>query len=168
MDMRIKGRVWKLDHNVDTDAIAPWKTISSGWEERRSQILQFRPEFVDQVQSGDIIVAGRNWGCGSRREQAAENIKLVGVAAVVAESFGRIYFRYSIAIALPSVICSGIHNAFEEADEMDLDLATCQIRNLTRGSELKGQTYTKDMLNILQKGGLMNVLKERLNNNSGV
>jgi 3-isopropylmalate/(R)-2-methylmalate dehydratase small subunit len=162
METRIKGRVWKFGHNIDTDAMAPWKSISSSWEERRAHVLHIRPGFIDLVQKGDIIVAGRNWGCGSSREPAAENITRLGVAAVVAESFGRIFFRNAIAIALPGIVCPGIHDAFEEGDIMMIDLDTCRVTNQTRPAELTGQPYTKEMLDIHQKGGLMNVLKDRI------
>jgi 3-isopropylmalate dehydratase small subunit len=162
MNTRIQGRVWKFGHNIDTDAMAPWKTMNASWEERRAHVLHTRPGFVDQVAAGDIIVAGRNWGCGSSREQATENIKRLGVAAVVAESFGRIFFRNAIAIALPGIVCPGVHDAFEEGDEMIIDLESSGIKNSTRGTALTGQPYTPDMLRILKKGGLMNVLRERL------
>ena len=162
VEKRIRGRVWKFGHNVDTDVMAPWKTLSQLWEERRSSVLHPRPEFVEQVQPGDIIVAGRNWGCGSSREQAAENLKLLGLGAVVAESFGRIYFRNCIAIAFPNVVCPGAWEAFEEGDELELELATAKVRNLTRSGELPGQPYTEGMLEIIEKGGLLKVLEERL------
>ncbi|MBW1836577.1 MAG: 3-isopropylmalate dehydratase [Deltaproteobacteria bacterium] len=163
----ISGKVWKFGHNIDTDAMAPWKTLNAGWEERSSSVLHIRPGFIDQVGSGDIIVAGRNWGCGSSREQAAENMKLLGIGAVVAESFGRIYFRNSVAIALPSIACTGVYDAFGEGDEMEINLTTSRVLNLTRGIELKGEPYTPDMLKIIEKGGLMNVLKERMSERQG-
>jgi 3-isopropylmalate/(R)-2-methylmalate dehydratase small subunit len=125
-------------------------------------ILHTRPEFVDQVRPGDVIVAGRNWGCGSSREHAPENLKRLGIAAVVAESFGRIYFRNSVAIAFPNVACTGAYDAFDEGDEMELDLRTARVRNAARGVELQGQRYTPEMLSILEQGGLLNVLKARL------
>jgi 3-isopropylmalate dehydratase small subunit len=162
MNGLISGRVWKFEDNIDTDVLAPMKTIMAGWEERRGNVLLTRPGFVDMVEPGDIIVAGRNWGCGSSREQAAENIKLLGVAAVVAESFGRIFFRNAIALALPCVICPGVHDAFDEGDRMKLNLEDCLVRNTTQGTELRGRPYTADMLAIVQKGGLMNVLRDRL------
>ncbi len=160
MDMIIKGRVWKFDHNVDTDVMAPWTSLGQPWEERRKVILHNRPGFSDQVKPGDFIVAGRNWGCGSSRENAPANLKELGLAAVVAESLGRIYFRNSVAIAFPNIACPGVHEAFEEGDEIELDLKTARVRNLTRPTEIQGQTYTEEMLNIIEKGGLMNVLKE--------
>jgi len=162
MDKVIKGRVWKFDHNVDTDVMAPWTSLGQPWEERRKVILHNRPGFSDQVKPGDFIVAGRNWGCGSSRENAPANLKELGLAAVVAESFGRIYFRNSVAIAFPNIACTGVHEAFEEGDEIELDLNTARVRNLTRSTEIQGQPYTEEMLNIIEKGGLMNVLKERI------
>ena len=167
METVIRGRVWKFGHNVDTDVMAPWSSLGQPWEERRKVILHIRPEFVEQVRSGDIIVAGRNWGCGSSREHAPENLKRLGIAAIVAESFGRIYFRNSVAIAFPNIACPGAHNAFDEGEEMELDLATARVRNLTRGVQLQGQPYTPEMLSILEKGGLLNVLRERLAGQTG-
>ncbi len=160
MDWIIRGKVWKFDHDVDTDVMAPWNSIGLPWEQRKKVILHNREGFSDQVRPGDIIVAGRNWGCGSSRENAPENLKELGLAAVIAESFGRIYLRNSIAIAFPNIACQGIHNAFEEGDDLELDLRTAKIRNLTRTKELQGQLYTTEMLHIIEKGGLMNVLKE--------
>ncbi|UCH87456.1 MAG: 3-isopropylmalate dehydratase [Dehalococcoidia bacterium] len=162
MENIIRGRVWKFGHNVDTDVMAPWSSLGQPWEERRKLVFHIRPEFVEQVRSGDIIVAGRNWGCGSSREHAPENLKRLGIAVVVAESFGRIYFRNSVAMAFPNIVCPGVHDAFDEGDEMELDLATAQVRNLTRGVELQGHPYASEMLSILEKGGLLNVLRERL------
>lgn len=167
METVIRGRVWKFGDDVDTDVMAPWSSLGQPWEERRKVIFHIRPEFAEQVRSGDIIVAGRNWGCGSSREHAPENLKRLGIAAVVAESFGRIYFRNSVAIAFPNIACPGAHDAFDEGDEMELDLATARVRNLTRGVELQGQPYTPEMLSILEKGGLLNVLRERLAGQSG-
>ncbi len=167
MEAVIRGRVWKFGDNVDTDVMAPWNSLGQPWEERRKVILHIRPQFVEQVRSGDIIVAGRNWGCGSSREHAPDNLKRLGIAAVVAESFGRIYFRNSVAIAFPNIACPGAHDAFDEGDEMELALATARVRNLTRGVELQGQPYTPEMLSILRKGGLLNVLRERLAGQTG-
>ncbi len=162
MNSTIKGKVWKFGDNVDTDVMAPWTSLGEPWEERRKVILHNRPGFVDQVEPGDIIVAGENWGCGSSRENAPANLKELGLGAVVAESFGRIYFRNSIAIAFPNVACPGVHEAFDEGDELELDLETATVKNLTRNTVLIGQPYTKEMIQIIKKGGLMNVLKERM------
>lgn len=162
MEKILTGKVWKFGHNIDTDDMAPWKTMSMGWEDRKRSVLHTRPGFSDQVESGDIIVAGRNWGCGSSREQAAENIKLLGIAAVVAESFGRIFFRNALAIALPCMVCPGCFDAFDEVDRIEIHIARSRIRNLTHDRELLGEPYTADMLSIIEKGGLINMLKEQM------
>lgn len=161
MDLVIRGRVWKFGDNVDTDVMAPWNTLSLSWEERRKAMLQMRPDFVERVQPGDLIVAGRNWGCGSSREQAPENLKLLGLGAVIAESFGRIYFRNCIAIAFPNLACSGIHAACEEGDDLECDIRSGRVLNRTRGVELQAQRYTDDMLAIVEHGGLLEMLKGR-------
>ena len=161
MEMVRRGRVWKFGDNVDTDVMAPWNTLSLPFEERRSTILLNRPGFVEQVQPGDIIVAGHNWGCGSSREHAAENLKLLGLGAVVAESFGRIYFRNCIAIAFPNLACPGIHAACEDGDTLECDVQSGRIRNLTRSAELQAVPFTDDILAIFTAGGLLEVLKQR-------
>ena len=162
MQTVLRGRVWKFGDNVDTDVMAPWNSISLPWDERRRFVLQNRPEFADKVQPGDIVVAGRNWGCGSSREHAPENLKLLGVAAVLAESYGRIYFRNSIAMAFPNLACPGVHAACEEGDEIEVDIVSGRVTNLTRGTELQAQTYTPAMLEIVEAGGLLEVLSKRL------
>ncbi len=167
MNSIIRGKVWKFGDNVDTDVMAPWTSLGEPWEERRKVILHNRPGFVDRVKPGDIIVAGENWGCGSSREDAPVNLKELGLGAVVAESFGRIYFRNSIAIAFPNVACPGVHEAFDEGDELELDLETATVKNLTKETLLKGRPYTEEMIQIIKKGGLMNVLKERIAASSG-
>lgn len=157
-----RGRVWKFGHDVDTDVMAPWDTISAPFEERRARVLHIRPEFVEGMRPGDVVVAGRNWGCGSSREQAAENLKLLGVGAVVAESFGRIYFRNSVAIGFPNLACPGAWAACEDGDEVEVDVEGAVVRNLTWGIELRGTAWTEDMLAIVRAGGLLQVLRQRL------
>jgi 3-isopropylmalate/(R)-2-methylmalate dehydratase small subunit len=167
MSAPIRGHVWKFGDDVDTDVMAPWNTLSLDWEERRKHVLHIRPEFVERVQPGDVIVAGRNWGCGSSREHAPENLKLLGVGGVVAESFGRIYFRNCVAIAFPNLACPGIHAACEEGDEVEFDLRTGVVHNRTRGAELQAPPYTDDMLAIVERGGLIEVLRERFGTPEG-
>jgi 3-isopropylmalate/(R)-2-methylmalate dehydratase small subunit len=167
MSTRVRGRVWKFGDNVDTDVMAPWSSLSQPWEERRKVVLHNRPEFAAQVRPGDVIVAGQNWGCGSSREHAPENLKLLGLGGVVAESFGRIYFRNCIAIAFPNLSCPGIHAACQEGDEIAFDVRTGRVRNLTRGTELQAKAYTREMLEIVEQGGLMEVLKRRIASAAG-
>jgi 3-isopropylmalate/(R)-2-methylmalate dehydratase small subunit len=158
----IVGRVWKFDHNVDTDVMAPWDVIARPFEERRPHLFPIRPEFAAQVAPGDLVVAGRNWGCGSSREQAPENLVLLGVAAVVAESFGRIYFRNAIAQAFPNLACPGIWASTDDGDELEIDLETAAVRNRRTGQTLNGRPYTPEMLAIIEAGGLLEVLRQRM------
>lgn len=161
METRVRGKAWVFGDNVDTDVMAPWNTLALPWEERRKSVLQIRPEFAENAKPGDLVVAGANWGCGSSREHAPENLKLLGIAGVVAESFGRIYFRNCVAMAFPNLACPGIHAACEDGDEIEFDLRTGQVRNLTRDLTLHGRPYTEEMLEILKHGGLMGVLRRR-------
>lgn len=157
-----RGRVWKFGHDVDTDAMAPWATITLPFEERRDSVLRIRPGFASEVRPGDLIVAGRNWGCGSSREHAPENLKLMGLGGVLAESFGRIYFRNCVAIAFPNLACPGIHDACEDGDDVEFDVETGLVTNHTRGRELRAHPYTPEMLEIVRQGGLLEVLRRRI------
>ncbi len=157
-----RGRVWKFGHDVDTDVMAPWGVIARPFEERRSQVLAIRPDFAREVQPGDVVVAGRNWGCGSSREQAPENVQRLGVSVVLAESFGRIYFRNAIARAFPNLVCPGVWDATADGDIVEVDLRTATVTNHTRGWVLAGRPYTAEMLAIVQAGGLLAVLRQRV------
>ena len=158
----IKGKVWKFGDNVNTDVMAPGFTFTAPWEEVRKVILHIHPKFTQEAKPGDVIVAGKNWGCGSSREQAPANLKRLGLGGVVAESFGRIFFRNSVALAFPTIVCPGVSAAFEEGDELELELESARVRNITRRKELKGEILSKDMLGIIAKGGIIPALRERL------
>jgi len=158
----IRGKVWKFGDNVNTDVMDPGFAHNTPWEELSKVVLHIHPKFVKEAKPGDVIVAGKNWGCGSSREAAPANLKRLGMGCVVAESFGRIYFRNSVAIAFPGIVCSGASGAFEEGDELELDLESAQVRNLTKGKKLQGEPLSLDMLAIMAKGGIIPALKERL------
>ena len=155
--------MWRFGHDVDTDVMAPWgddlRSLRGAAPHGSSPSA---PEFAAQVAPGDVIVAGRNWGCGSSREQAPENLQRLGVAAVVAESFGRIYFRNAIAIGFPNVACPGVHDAFADGDELELAVREAPVRNRGSGVELQGRPWTPDMADIVAAGGLLEVLKAKL------
>ncbi len=158
----IKGKVWKFGDNVNTDVMAPGFAFNAPWEELKRVILHIHPKFTQEAKPGDVIVAGKNWGCGSSREQAPANLKRLGIGCVVAESFGRIYFRNSVALAFPSIVCPRVAEAFDEGDELELELGSARVRNITKGNELKGEPLSKDMLAIIAKGGIIPALRERL------
>ena len=159
---RFSGRVWKLGDDVDTDQMAPFATLTSEWDAVRASMFPTRRDFVEGVREGDIVVAGRSFGCGSSREHAPENLKKLGVAAVVAESFGRIYFRNSVAIALPALACPGVHASVSEGDLIDVDLEKGTVRAPASGAELSGAAYSAEMLRILDGGGLLELLARRV------
>ena len=158
----IRGKVWKFGDNVNTDVMAPGSTFNTPWEETRKVILHIHPKFTQEAKPGDVIVAGKNWGCGSSREQAAANLKRLGLGCVVAESFGRIFFRNCVALAFPTIVCPGVAQAFEEGDELELELESARVRNATKGRELMGEPLSEDMLAIIAKGGIIPAMRERL------
>ena len=163
MSTLIRGKVWKFGDNINTDVMAPGHTLDWPWGEKlKKVVLHIRPEFTEEAKPGDVIVAGKNWGCGSSRENAPANLKNLGLGCVVAESFGRIYFRNSIALAFPATVCRDVSKYFEDGDELELELETSRIKNLTSGKELQGEPLSKDMLDIIAKGGIIAALQEKM------
>jgi 3-isopropylmalate/(R)-2-methylmalate dehydratase small subunit len=156
----VKGKVWKFGDNVDTDQIAI--TTYSGYpmdEMKKHTLERIRPEFAREVKVGDLIVAGNNFGCGSSRETAPAAIKALGVSAVIAESFARIFFRNSIALGLPVIACPQVSTSFNDGDEMKLDITTAEVTNVTRGKKLQAQPLPPEMLEVLSMGGIVTLLK---------
>ncbi len=157
----MRGRVWKFGDNIDTDAITPGKYMSALERELLRHVLEVvNPKFPQEVKPGDIIVAGRNFGCGSSRESAPAALKSLGIGAIIAESFARIFFRNSIAIGLPTLACQGVSSIFNEGDELELDLKSARITNLTNGKKIYAQQLPEQMLEVLTKGGILPLLKE--------
>lgn len=160
----IRGRVWKFGDNVDTDVITPSIYVDAPMEEIKKHVLEaLNPRFSLEVQQGDVIIAGKNFGCGSSRETAPNAIQALGVAAVVAESFGRIFFRNAIAIGFPIITCSKVSEYFQDGDEAELDIPRAIVKNLTRKTILSGEVLTKDILDILSAGGILSFLKLHMN-----
>jgi len=160
MSLVIKGKVWKFGDDINTDYMAPGFVKNQPWELAKKSILHIHPAFTEGFQAGDVIVAGENFGCGSSREAAPANLKRLGVGCVVAESFGRIFLRSSVAIAFPVLICRGVSKAFEEGEDLELDYHESLVRNLTRGAELKGTLLPAELVRIVAAGGMMQVLRE--------
>ncbi len=161
--MQISGRVWKFGDNIDTDAMAPGIYVGLPTNEFKKYCLKsVRPEFPENVRPGDLIVAGRNFGCGSSREIAPENIKALGISGILAESTGRIFFRNCIAIGLPIVICPEVAKLFNDGDQGEIDPATGTIKNLSSGQQSESKPLSSVMLNVLEAGGIMPLLKKRL------
>jgi len=156
----ISGKVWKFGNNIDTDVISPTKYLSLPMEEMKSHTLEpINPRFAKEVRPGDIVLGGRNFGCGSSREQAVMVLKALKIGGVVAESFARIFFRNSIAQGLPILTCPQAPQHFEDGDQIELDIERATMKNVHQGKIIKGIPLSKDMLVILEKGGILALLK---------
>jgi 3-isopropylmalate/(R)-2-methylmalate dehydratase small subunit len=161
MEDIIRGSVWKFGNNIDTDAIAPGEYLDAPPEEVAQHVFEnIEPGFATTVKKGDIIVAGGNFGCGSSRENAPSAIKDVGIACIVAESFGRIFFRNAIAIGLPVVICDNVGDLCEKGHIVEISFSDARINNVTTGESLTGESLSDEMRTILEKGGILEYLKE--------
>jgi 3-isopropylmalate/(R)-2-methylmalate dehydratase small subunit len=157
----IRGKVWVFGDNVDTDVITPGVYVDGPLEEMKKHVLEaLNPRFPKEVKAGEIIVAGKNFGCGSSRETAPDAIKALGVGAVIAESFARIFFRNALSIGLPLLPCPGASRAFREGEEAELDVSGAKVTNLSSNRILQGQPLAKDILDMLSKGGTLSLLKE--------
>ena len=156
-----KGKVWLFGDDISTDLLSPGACVFATEQVRRQHVLEAAdPRFAREVQPGDVIVAGRNFGCGSSRESAPENLKLVGLGGVVAESFARIFFRNAVAIGLPVVACPGVVAAFAPGEEIELALDEATVRNLRTGQVLQAERLAPDMLQVLARGGILPLLRE--------
>lgn len=158
----MRGKVWKFGDNVDTDVITPGIYMDAPMEELKKHVLEaLNPRFPQEVQPGDVIIAGKNFGCGSSRETAPHAIQALGVTAVVAASFGRIFFRNAIAIGLPIITCPQAAEHFQEGEEAELDIPQALVKNLTRDSTHSGEVLAGEVLDILSAGGILTWLKSR-------
>jgi len=158
----LRGRVWKLDHNISTDVLSPGAYAVDPVEVRKLHVLEsVNPAFASEVRPGDVIVAGRNFGCGSSRETAPENLKALGVACVVAESFARLFMRNAVAVGLPILVCAGAHEAFTDGDVIEIDLASGRVLNVDGGTELQGDSLPEEMREILAAGGILAMLRKQ-------
>ena len=158
--MQAKGRVFKYGDNVDTDVIIParYLNITDGMELAKHCMEDIDKEFVTKVEKGDIIVAQKNFGCGSSREHAPLVIKCAGVSCVIAETFARIFYRNAINIGLPIIECAEAPKAIEAGDEVEIDFDSGMIHNITKNESYKGQAFPPFMQKIISAGGLVNYI----------
>ena len=159
MSTILRGRVWKFGDNVTTDYMAPGFAMDYPWEERKKFILHVHKHFSEEYQTGDVIVAGNNFGCGSSREMAPADLKRLGIGCIAAGSFARIFFRNCIAIGLPVLPCKGVLEIFEEGDILELDFEKAKIKNLKTGKILEGLPLSPDLINIVKHGGILSLLE---------
>ena len=158
MSMNAKGHVFKYGDNVDTDVIIPARYLnSSDPAELATHCMEdIDAGFVGKVQKGDIIVANKNFGCGSSREHAPIAIKAAGVSCVIAETFARIFYRNSINIGLPIIECAEAAQAISAGDEVEINFDTGVIKDLTTGQSFQGQAFPEFMQKIIANEGYVN------------
>ena len=162
--MTMRGRVWKYGDNVDTDAIIParYLNISSPEELAQHCMEDIDASFASQVKSGDIVVAGANFGCGSSREHAPVALKAAGIECVIASSFARIFYRNAINIGLPILECPEASEHVEVNQELEVELGAGIIRNLSSGQIFRAAAFPSFMLGIIEAGGLVEYTRQRL------
>ncbi len=162
--MTIRGRAWKYGDNVDTDAIIPARYLNMSTEAELAPhcMEDIDPSFAKRVQRGDILVAGKNFGCGSSREHAPLALKGAGVSCVIAETFARIFYRNAINIGLPILECPEAVRATQTGHTLEVDLATGTIRNLDTGQTFQATPYPPFMLELIAAGGLIPYTRQRL------
>jgi len=155
-----EGNCWKFGHNIPTDEITPTHVVWKSFPEMAKHVLEsLNPAFPLNVQKGDIIVAGRNFGCSSGRAIAPKAIKATGVSAIVAEGFSRTFYRNGHEVGLPILEAPGIHEFVQNGDRIRVDIATGSVLNLASGKTMKGSPAPEFLLEMLRAGGLIPFLK---------
>ena len=159
--MSVKGRVFKYGDNVDTDVIIPARYLNtSDAKELAAHCMEdIDTEFVKNVTDGDIIVANKNFGCGSSREHAPLAIKTAGVSCVIASTFARIFYRNTINIGLPILECDEAVKNIDAGDELEAAFKTGLIKNLTKNQEYQGEAFPEFMQKIIDNDGLIGYIR---------
>ena len=157
----MKGRVWKFGDSIDTDVIAPDQRAATHEDLKKVTMDAFRPEFAREVKPGDILVAGKNFGCGSHRETANWVLREVGIQAILAESIARIFLRIGISFGMPTFAALGVSDLVEDGDEIEIDYPAGVIRNPKTGKQVSFQKYPQSVEKIFQAGGIAPLLVER-------
>lgn len=158
-----KGRVFRYEDNVDTDVIIPARYLNSSKPEELAVhcMEDIDKDFTKIVQKGDIIVAGKNFGCGSSREHAPIAIKASGISCVIAETFARIFYRNAINIGLPIIECAEASKEIKAGDTVAVDFQTGVITDETTGKSYQGQSFPPFMQNLIDAGGLVNYINAK-------
>ena len=163
--MKALGHVFKYGDNVDTDVIIPARYLNSfdPQELASHAMVDIDPEFAGKVQPGDIIVARKNFGCGSSREHAPLCLKTAGVSCVIADTFARIFYRNAINIGLPIIECPEAAEGIDAGDQVEIDFDSGRIYNRTKGTEFQGQAFPPFMQEPISAGGLVNYINSKKN-----
>ncbi|HOW28774.1 MAG TPA: 3-isopropylmalate dehydratase small subunit [Elusimicrobiota bacterium] len=164
MKTNFRGKAHKFGDDVDTDFIVPARyLVTTDPVELGKHCMEGQdPQFVGRVRAGDIMVAGKNFGCGSSREHAPWSIQGAGLSCVVAKSFARIFFRNSINIGLPILESPEASEKIQDGDDVEVDLTTGVIKNHTRGETYSSRPFPEFMRRIVESGGLMKYVRKKL------
>lgn len=159
--MIIEGKVWRYGDNVDTDVIIPARYLNTSEpaELAKHCMEDIDPSFAGTVQCGEIIVAGRNFGCGSSREHAPVAIKAAGISCVIADSFARIFYRNAINIGLPLIELGDLVSQFKNGEQVMVDANSGKVQNVTTGQVFQASSLPPFIQKIAQAGGLINFVK---------
>jgi 3-isopropylmalate/(R)-2-methylmalate dehydratase small subunit len=160
----IEGRVWVLGTDVDTDGIISGKYLTIlDPEELKKHVFEIAlPEFAKEARVGDIIVAGENFACGSSREHAPQAMRAIGVGAVVADSFARIFYRNAINLGIPTVEVRGVRKLFEQGDTARIEMTAGRVTNLRTGASVSFPPLPQHLLALLAAGGLVEKVRAEL------
>lgn len=161
--MKACGKVFKYGDNVDTDVIIPARYLNSSDPKELAEhcMEDIDKDFVKNVKAGDIMVADKNFGCGSSREHAPIAIKAAGISCVIADTFARIFYRNAINIGLPIVECPEAAAGIEAGDEVEVDFDTGVITNNTKNQKFQGQPFPEFMQKIIKAEGLVNYINQK-------
>ena len=164
MNKQMKGRVWKFGHNVDTDHIIPTKYLISldPMEQSTHCFENVRPEFGQKRRDGDIIVAGKNFGCGSSRQAAPLVIQNRGIACIIAESYARLFLRNAVNLGLPLVVLKDAAQKIDEGDVVIVDLEKDQVINQTQGYTYDVEKTPDFLMEIYENGGLEGTIAKKM------
>lgn len=161
--MKANGTAHKYGDNIDTDVIIPARYLNTiDHKELASHCMEdIDKSFIKKVQPGDIMVANKNFGCGSSREHAPIALKAAGISCVIAETFARIFYRNSINIGLPIIECPEAARGIEAGDQIEVDFDSGMIYNKTKETEFQGQAFPPFMQKIIEAEGLMNYINQK-------
>jgi 3-isopropylmalate dehydratase small subunit len=162
--MKFKGKAWKFGADIDTDQIIPARYLNTSDPKELAKhcMEDADPQFINKMKPGDIIVADKNFGCGSSREHAPLAIKAAGISCVIAKSFARIFYRNSFNMGLPILECPDAAAAIQEGDEVEVNMSTGEIVNLTKNKRFRSQPIPPFMQELINTGGLMEWVKKRV------
>lgn len=164
MEKMVNGKAFVFGKNVDTDQIYPGRFVEfTDVEDVAKHAMEGAdPNLVKEFKKGDLIVASTNFGCGSSREHAAITLKAIGIGAILAESFGRIFYRNAINLGIPAIVCPDISSNVKKGDVLSIDIMSGQVTNETTGKTMQAQPLSEYMFNILASGGIKPMIKKEM------